>query len=97
MIPVRIDYITQVMVPGDTQDLAITYIAARKYQPLDLTCDPFRAYPCLQAELWSEVLGNLELYPLNSIETHFVSLPVSWDGQNMMVAVSLNRVSNVLF
>lgn len=92
MIPARIDYITQVVVPGDS---AVMYIAARKYLPLKLTNlnDPFRAHPCLQAELWSECLSELVLYPLNLIETHFASLPISWEGQLMMVVVSLKRVS----
>ena len=96
LVPARIDYITQVMVPCDRQDMAIAYIAARKYRPLNLANDPFRAYPCLQAELWSEDLSDLELYPLDSIKTHFVSLPVLWEGQSMMVAVSLSRVSPLL-
>ena len=49
MIPARIDYITQITIPAEKQDLIIPYIAARKYQPLDLAnnSDPFRAYPCL--------------------------------------------------
>jgi hypothetical protein len=92
MILARIDYITQVMVPGDS---AVMYIAARKYLPLKLTNlnDPFRAHLCLQAELWSECLSELGLYPLNLIETHFASLPITWEGRLMMVVVSLKRVS----
>jgi len=90
MIPARIDYITQVTVSGD---LVIPYIAARKYQSLDLANDPFQAYPCLQAGLWNEHLGDLGLYPLDAIETHFARLPISWEGQCMMVVISLNRVS----
>ena len=95
MIPARIDYITQITISADKQDLVIPYIAARKYQPIDLAnnSDPFRAYPCLQAGLWSEDLGDLGLYPLEAIETHFASLPVSWEGQHMMVVISLSRVS----
>ena len=92
IIPARIDYITQVTISGD-KDLVIPYIAARKYQPLDLADDPFRAYPCLQAGLWSENLSDLGLYPLDVIETHFASLPVSWEDRCMMVVISLNRVS----
>ena len=90
MIPARIDYITQVMVPGNS---AVIYIAARKYLPLKLANDPFRANLCLQAELWSEHLSELVLYPLDLIETHFASLPISWEGRRMMVVISLKRVS----
>lgn len=90
MIPARIDYITQVMVPSKS---AVIYIAARKYLPLKLASDPFRAQMCLQAELWSERLSELGLYPLDLIETHFASLPFSWEGQRRMVVISLKRVS----
>jgi hypothetical protein len=97
MIPARIDYITQITISADKEDLVIPYVAARKYQPLDFanTSDPFRAYPCLQAGLWSEDLGDLGLYPLEAIETHFASLPISWEGQHMMVVISLSRVSSL--
>ena len=90
MIPARIDYITQVMVPSNS---AVIYIAARKYLPLKLAHDLFREHLCLQAELWSESLSELDLYPFEFIETHFASLPISWEGQRMMVVISLKRVS----
>jgi hypothetical protein len=90
MIPARIDYITQVMVPSDS---SVIYIAARKYLPVKLAHDPFREHLCLQAELWSECLSELYLYRLDLIETHFASLPISWEGQRMMVVISLKRVS----
>lgn len=92
MIPARIDYITQVMVPASGNS-AVIYIAARKYLRLKLANDPFRAHPCLQAELWSDRLSELGLYPLDLIETHFASLPISWENQRMMVVISLKRVS----
>ena len=43
--------------------------------------------------LWNEHPSNLGLYPLDAIETYFASLPISWEGQCMMVVISLNHVS----
>jgi len=91
-LPARIDYIAQVLFDDTDDRHMITFIAARRYQAASIKNDPFRLFPFLQAQLWSNNLDPLELYPLNAIECHFAQTPILWEGSQMFVMSSLSRV-----
>lgn len=97
LLPARIDYIVQIDIPVDGGTCQVPYIVGRKFQSIELNDDPYQSAPCLQAELWSVSLGELGLYPLSSIDSHFAGLPISWDSMKMMVVISLSRVSNNIY
>ena len=42
--------------------------------------------------MWSPELGTLELHPVNDILYHFVSSTMLWEGERVMVVVSLSHV-----
>lgn len=97
LLPAQIDYIVQIDIPVNRGTCQVPHIVAHKFQSIELNDDPYRSAPCLQAELWSVSLGELGLYPLKSIESHFAGLPISWDNMKMMVVISLSRVSNNIY
>jgi len=82
--PCRIEHIIQCKIGNKVQ----TLVGVRRYLPFDRPNDPFRAYPFVQARLWSAALGVLEVYHSNSISSHFVAYPYEQDA---IVAISLNR------
>jgi len=92
-IPARIEYIASILCNDHDESTAVRYVAARKYQPAVVKYDPFIAFPLLQAGLFSQMLDELELYPISAIDCHFAHLPITWEDQKMMVVISLSRVS----
>jgi len=90
--PACIDYITQVDFEDNDAPCTVTYIAARKYKPANVRVDPFTSFPLLQAQLWSQKLGALQLFRLSDIRSHFAYLPIHREEKDLMVIISLSRV-----
>jgi hypothetical protein len=90
LVPLHINYIFRIVVGGKVQ----TYVAAQGHLPFESNFqDPFRAYPVLRAQLWSPRLGELRVFPVESIDSHFASCSLIWDEVAAMVVLSLARVS----
>ncbi len=85
-LPARIDYITQILFDDTDDGHLVTFIAARKYKPSTFKNDPFRAFPFLQAQIWSR--------ELDSLECHFAQSLITWENLDGMVMISLSRVSD---
>jgi hypothetical protein len=96
-LPAQIDYIAQILFNHTNDGYLVTFVAAQKYKPSLAKTDPFRAFPFLQSQLWSRNLDSLELYPLDSIKSHFAQSLVSWEKLDLMVMISLSRVCVVNF
>ena len=92
LIPAQIQCFVQLVLP-DNINTHVTYVAAQRYLPANVKCDPFSAYPFLRAELWSHKLGSLGLYTPESIESHFAYCPMKWEEQQVMAVISLSQVS----
>lgn len=96
MLPVRIEYFIQLALP-DHPNTLIMYAAARRFSPAVVEHDPFLSFPFLRAQLWGRQLKSLELYPVDLISSHFAFCPITWENQDLMVVVSLSRVSGSIY
>ena len=95
LIPAQIQCFVQ-LVFLDNIDTPVTFVAAQRYLPANAKCDPFSAYPFLCAQLWSHELDELALYAPENIESHFAHCPMKWEEAQVMVVISLSRVSYLL-
>ena len=95
--PARIEYIFQT--PGPQSQ---PFIAVRQYRELDIETvrnDPFRRYPALRAEMWSnELYDELSIVQANMLNVQYASWVVPWGfpGSNqaeVLIVLSLSRVS----
>lgn len=91
LIPAQIQCFVQVVLPEN--NTPVTFVAAQRYLPANVKQDPFSSYPFLCAELWSLELDSLGLYTPESIESHFAYCPMKWEERQVMVVISLSRVS----
>jgi hypothetical protein len=69
-----------------------TMVAVRRFKRLNNHSDPFSTYPLLRTQIWSRELGALELHPVSAIQCHFACSTILWEGEQVMVMVSLSRV-----
>jgi hypothetical protein len=89
--PAQIEHIVQFVSEDDVSSVK-TFIAARRFKQTHTQSDPFSVYPLLRTQIWSPALGSLELHPINTIQCHFARSTMLWEGEKVMVMVSLSRV-----
>ena len=87
-LPPQIEYIVQFASKNDIT----TLVAVQQFKQHDTWSDPFSSYPLLQTQMWSPELGTIELHPVNNILCHFASSTMLWEGERVMVVVSLSCV-----
>jgi hypothetical protein len=92
VMPAQIEHIVQFVSKDDISSVK-TFVAVRRFKRHD-TQDPFSVYPLLQTQIWSLELGALELHPINAIQCHFARSTMVWEGEKVMIMVSLSRVSS---
>jgi hypothetical protein len=90
-LPARIECIVQYVSDDDNSSI-ITLVAVRRFKRPDTASDPFSRYPLLRTQIWSPEVGDLELHSVNAIHCHFACSTILWEGEKVMVAVSLSRV-----
>lgn len=90
-VPAQIEHIVQFASNNDISGVN-TLVAVRRFKRLNNQSDPFSIYPLLQTQIWSRELGTLELHPIGSIHCHFACSTMLWEGEQVMVMVSLSRV-----
>ena len=93
LFPARLDYIVELRIDDDI----LTLIAVRRYQPFPRRDDPFTRFPSLQTQLWMAELESLELYTIDKIRSHFTLSSLVYKGKDVIIAVSLYRVSSSIF
>ena len=94
-LPAQIEYIIQFVSKNNISSVT-TLVAVRQFKQHDTLSDPFSSYPLLQAQMWSPELGTLKLNPVNNIHCHFACSTMLWEGEKVMVAVSLSHVCSYL-
>ena len=87
-LPARIKYIVQFSSKNDIT----TLVVVQQFKQHDTRSDPFSSHPLLQTQMWSPELGTPELHPVNDILCHFASSTMRWEGERVMVVVSLSCV-----
>lgn len=92
-MPAQIEHIVQFVSKDDISSVK-TFVAVRRFKRHDTLSDPFSVYPLLQTQIWSLELGALELHPINAIQCHFARSTMLWEGEKVMIMVSLFRVSS---
>ena len=90
-LPAQIEHIVQ-FVSNDDIPGVNTLVALRRFKRLSNHSDPFSNYPLLQTQIWRGDLGALELHPVSAIQCHFACSTIRWEGEQVMVMVSLSRV-----
>jgi hypothetical protein len=90
-VPAQIEHIVQFVSNNDISGVN-TLVAVRKFKRLNNQSDPFSIYPLLRTQIWSRELGALELHPISAIQCHFACSTMLWEGEQVMVMVSLSRV-----
>jgi hypothetical protein len=88
--PACIEHIVQLPAPEEIS----TFIGIRRYKSITLSEDPFLSFPVLQTQIWSVQLGNLMIIPVNHICAHFTQLSVKWEDREVIIVLSMSRVSN---
>jgi hypothetical protein len=88
-LPARIEHIVQFV---SNNNILNTLVAIRRFKQHNIRSDPFSIYPLLRTQIWSCELGNLELHPVTAIQCHFACSTMLWEGEQVMVVVSLSRV-----
>lgn len=70
-----------------------TWIVGRSHLSANIAVDPYLQYPRLRARIWDEQLGpEVEVWPIQDIDTHFAKCSISWGDKKVAVVVSLSRV-----
>jgi hypothetical protein len=87
-LPARIEHIVQFV---SNNNILNTMVAVRRFKRHNRS-DPFSIYPLLRTQIWSRELGDLELHPVTAIQCHFACSTMLWEGEQVMVMVSLSRV-----
>jgi hypothetical protein len=90
-LPAQIEHIVQFVSDNDLSGIN-TLVAVRRFKRLDNHSDLFSSYPLLRTQIWSRELGALELHPVSAIQCHFACSTILWEGEKVMVMVSLSRV-----
>jgi hypothetical protein len=90
-LPAQIEHIVQFVSDNDLSGVN-TLVAVRRFKRLSNHSDPFSNYPLLRTQIWSRELGDLELHPVSAIQCHFACSTILWEGEKVMVMVSLSRV-----
>lgn len=88
-LPAQIEHIVQFVSNNEGVN---TLVAVRRFKRLNNHSDPFSIYPLLRTQIWSRDLGGLELHPVSAIQCHFACSTILWEGEQVMVMVSLSRV-----
>jgi hypothetical protein len=79
---------------GLSPELAVeAWLIVRPHLGAGVTLDPYLAYPYLRARIWSVELGPPEAVRISQIDSHFAKCQIRWEDQDVVVAVSLSRVS----
>jgi len=89
LVPARLDYIVEL----ETDEGILTVIAVRQYQPSPKRDDPFARFPLLQTQLCKSELNPLQLFTIDKIRSHFAMSSLVYMEKDVIVAVSLHRVS----
>ena len=87
-LPAQIEYIVQFVSDNNFSNLT-TLVATQRSKKYNTSSDPFSSYPLLQTQIWCP---SLELHSVNTIQCHFASSTMLWEGEEVMVAVSLSHV-----
>ena len=92
LLPAHIEHIVQ-FVSNDDILSVITLVAVQRFKPHNTHSDPFSPYLLLQIQIWShELQGTLELHPVNAIQCHFACSTMLWEGEKVMIVISLSCV-----
>lgn len=93
-VPAQIEHIIEVL----SGDVPVTYFAIRRFKPMASAIhhDPFTAYPFLRAKLWDAGLDDTEIILPSQLACHFACLPVTLNERQLIVCLSLSRVSLVI-
>ena len=70
-----------------------TYLAVRRYKPMNIAQDPFAKYPVLHAKLWDSHLADVEIIAPSQVTSHFACLPIQVQSNHLVAVLSLSRVS----
>lgn len=89
-VPAQIEHIVQFVSNNDISGMT-TLVAVRRFKRHNNQSDPFSIYPLLRTQIWSRKLGALELHPISAIQCHFARSTMVWEGEQVMVMVSLSR------
>ncbi|PPQ74877.1 hypothetical protein CVT26_011473 [Gymnopilus dilepis] len=92
IVPAQIVYVVRLH-SGFNQ--AVTYLGVRRHRAACITRDPYLCFPALMAQIMDACLDELEIIYLQQVVCHFACLPVKFEGQELIVAMSLSRVSNL--
>ena len=84
LIPIRIDYIFQVCASDTIQ----TFLGAQHYNHSGIITDPFCCFPILQATMWNNELGAIEILTPDCICAHFAKASMVWEGIDRLVILS---------
>ena len=69
-----------------------TLVAVQMFKWHNNRSDPFSIYPLLWTQIWSHELGDYQLHPVTAIQCHFACSSMLWEGEQVMVMVSLSHV-----
>lgn len=69
------------------------WLIVRPHLDANVALDPYLAYPYLRARIWSVELGPPEAVHISQIDSHFAKCQIRWEDKDVVVAVSLSRVS----
>ncbi len=70
-----------------------TVIIVRRRRSADRFDDPCLQFPILQAKFYSSELGCLETINATQITSHYGFIPCFYEGKNLVLTISLSRVS----
>ena len=70
-----------------------TFTAFRRYQRGSIPTNLFSCFPILQAQVLGNELGTIEITEPAQLISHFGYLPIKIEGEKVLLAVPLSRVS----
>ena len=88
-IAARIEYIFQLRFSASVK----TFIAFRRYQRGSIPTNPFSCFPILEAQVLGNELGTIKITEPAQLICHFGYLPTKIEGEKVLFAVPLSRVS----
>ena len=89
VVAAQIEFILQIQVSGSMQ----TLIIIRRHLGADIFHDPCLRFPVLRAKFYSSKLDHLEIIDAAQITSHYAFVPCRYEGKNLILTISLSRVS----
>jgi hypothetical protein len=90
--PAQLVYILEFL----TSKTPSTFLAVRRYEPANISYDPFSKCSTLRAKLWGTRLADIEIITTSRVLSHFACLPIQLGAQSFNAVLSLSRVSSVI-